>query len=151
MSVSYAPQAVTATWFPVGYKPLNFTGRVDGGDFLDAAYDDPERVKTVSAFGITTHVGATNDTGTLTLNLQGSDGDAKLMRQIMAASEAAVRTGGLVITGPLVVRDNQATKEIMSIEDAAASSAPNMTFGEARPDRSYTFKGRIRMTTTSLT
>ncbi len=134
----------------MGYKPLTFTGRVDGGDFVDAAYDDPERVKTTAAFGIVTHVGATNDTGTVTLNLQGGDNDAKLMRQIMAASEAAIRTGGVVVTGPLVISDNQATKEIMTMADAAASSAPNLTFGDARPDRSYTFKGRIRITSTAL-
>ena len=151
MSITYSPQAVTATWSPVGYKPLNFSGRVEGGDFVDSAYDDPERVKVTAAFGLTTFVGATNDAGTVTLNLQGGDNDAKLMRQIMAASEAAMRSGGIVVAGPLVVSDAQATKELMTIEDACASGAPNSTFGDARPDRSYTFKGRIRITTTAIT
>ena len=143
----YSPNLVQCQFTPTGdaFPALGFNGRAEG-DFVDAAFTTPDRFTTTARFGITTHSYSSDESGEITITLQAASVEAKILRQIMAANEVAARTTGVIVTGELVVRNPNNGQEIVTLSDCVCANAPNVTFGEAAPNRAFVFRGRIAMT-----
>lgn len=135
----------------MGLPPIVLTDGRAEGDSVDAAFDTPDRITTTSNYGLTVHSASVNDAGSITLTVQAASRTAKRLRQIAAAQAIALEAGSSTIpTGPLVLTAPDATREICTLDDAVLATAPNTTLGETAPSRAFVFRGRLRMTTTSL-
>ena len=132
-------------WYPAGLAPITLSDSRADGDSVDVAYDDPERVKMTGFYGRKVASTATNLCGSITVTLQASSGIAKRLRQIAAEQEIAIRTGGVVPEGPLVLVAPDSTAEIATLAGASLTSVPNVTLGNESPSRAWVWKGLLEM------
>lgn len=139
----YQGQQVRVIWTPAGLPPIVISDERAEGDSVDAAYDVPERISSTAHYGRLVHSTATNKAGSVTVTLQATSAAAKRLRAIAFAQEAAIDSGGVIPTGPLVVQAPDATGELVSLGDAALASVPNVTLGEAAPARAFVWRGIV--------
>jgi len=68
------------------------------------------------------------------------------LQQLLAAQDAAAEVGGIIFEGPLTVIGPDATQELVTLQGASLMSAPEVTFGEVSPNRTWIFGGLLTMT-----
>ena len=142
---TYQGQQVSILWKPTGLAPVVISDARADGDSVDVAYDDPERVKATAFYGRLVKSTATNQAGSVTVTLQAVSGVSKRLRQIAAAQEIAIRTGGVVPEGPLVITAPDATAEIATLGAASLATVPNVTLGNEAPARAWVWRGLLEM------
>ncbi len=146
----YQGQQVRVIWTPAGLPPIVISDERAEGDSVDAAFDSPERITTTAHYGRLVHSTSTNKAGSVTVTLQAVSGAAKRLRALMFAQEAAIDTGGVIPSGPLVIQAPDATGELVTLGDAAIASAPNVTLGEGAPSRAFVWRGLMSMNVVNL-
>lgn len=144
----YQGQQVRVIWTPAGLEPIVISDARADGDSVDAAWDDPERVKATAYYGRLVKSTATNQAGSVTVTLQAVSPVARRLRQILREQEIAIAAGGVIPEGPLTVQAGDGTKEIVTLGSASLSVQPNVTLGNEAPNRAFSWRGLMSMSVT---
>ncbi len=146
----YQGQQVRVIWTPAGLEPIVISDARADGDSVDAAWDDPERIKATAFYGRLVKSTATNRAGSVTVTLQAVSRTAQRLRQILRQQELAIDAGGIIPEGPLVIQAPDGTRELVTLGSASLSTAPNVTLGNEAPSRAFTWRGIMNMDVTGL-
>jgi hypothetical protein len=143
---TYQSQQVRITWAPLGLGIIQISDAKTEGDFVTASYVDPERIKMSAFYGRLIKSTATNRAGTVSVTIPASSRVNARLQQLLATQDAAAEVGGIIFEGPLTVIGPDSTQELVTLQGASLMSAPEVTFGEVSPNRTWIFGGLLTMT-----